>query len=577
EPVATLINLTKLVMFDFHFIRTSCFFGTDNPVLYFVGRLLTCPVACALLLCAWVLQKMLGRHKPFNTVLNQCGVMIFAFFLSITRATLIPFQCVENPNGTSSMMLHPGIICYQSEEHALFAALSVVGVVTQPLAILVLATYVIFTYPSRVAGGKGLRFSTRYRFLLHRFKPSSYYYGLVLLYRNAIIALLPTVLVGVPEVQVPLMGIMLLAVQNLSLQTAPWRTQMANRVDMLLTDLLLVTLLSAGPLLLLDEASSTAVLGWLLCVPILSILLVVLLGFLRLAVKAIRQKREKLYDIFLCHHKAGGGSLSRLMKLVILQHSSARVFLDSDQLQNLDLLFDIIRTSTKNVVVVLTGELLSRSWCAGEIVTAWKNDIHTVPLLCEGFERLSDEAQKQIPSLWTPHQVAQLASYGIQLDDVNLAYSWLQHELTPLQMARFGPVCGREKVVVELMNVCGLSSRRTTSKTAGHVSRPRILILSSYMEAEYLSACEVFQILLQAHLHVECEVVHDFQQIATCKPFAYYLIALLFRGILRDEDFIKLLLYATQTCTSSKRALELVPVVADSNFEVPNVDGYWAL
>ena len=55
-------------------------------------------------------------------------------------------------------------------------------------------------------------------FLLHRFKPSSYYYGLVLLYRNAIVALLPTVLVDVPEVQVPLMGIMLLAVQNLSLQ-----------------------------------------------------------------------------------------------------------------------------------------------------------------------------------------------------------------------------------------------------------------------------------------------------------------------------------------------------------------------
>ena len=62
------------------------------------------------------------------------------------------------------------------------------------------------------------------------------------------------------------------------------------------------------------------------------------------------------------------------------------------------------------------------------------------------------------------------------------------------------------------------------------------------MEAEYLSACEVFQFLLQAHLHVECEVVHDVQQIATCKPFAYYLIVLLFRGILRDQDFIKLLL-----------------------------------
>ena len=95
--MATLINLTKLVMFDFHFIRTSCFFGTDNPVLYFVGRLLTCPVACALLLCAWILQKMLGRPKPFNTVLNQCGVMIFAFLKWVAGNRTSALTCLSLP------------------------------------------------------------------------------------------------------------------------------------------------------------------------------------------------------------------------------------------------------------------------------------------------------------------------------------------------------------------------------------------------------------------------------------------------------------------------------------------------
>lgn len=52
------------------------------------------------------------------------------------------------------------------------------------------------------------------------------------------------------------------------------------------------------------------------------------------------------------------------------RHSSTvRVFLDRDQLENLDFLFDVVRTSTRNVVVVLTPELLKRVWCAGEIAT----------------------------------------------------------------------------------------------------------------------------------------------------------------------------------------------------------------
>lgn len=568
QPVRTLIDLTKIMMFDFHFVRTSCFFGTDSPVLYFVSRLLTCPIACILLICSWVLNKMLGRRKPFNTVMNQCGLLIFAFFLSITRSTLIPFQCVTSPNGSSSMLLHPGIICFESKDHALFVWLPVAGIVTQPVAVLGLATYVICSYPSQVASGKGQRFATRYRFLLHRFKPDAYYYGLVLLYRNALVALMPTVLVGIPEVQVPLMGMILIAVQNLQIHTAPWRTGLANLVDVLLTDLLLVILLSAGPLLLTDKTQSATVLGWLLCIPVLSMLLVALVGFEKLALKHI-QWNTKLYGIFLCHHKAGGGSLSRLLKILISQHSSTRVFLDSDELENLDMLFDIVRTSTKNLVVVLTPELLSRSWCAGEIVTAWKNGIATLPLVCDGFEPLSDEAQKLIPTLWTPHQKVQLASYGVEMDDVNAAYGWLQHELTSLQMPRFGPVSSREDTVVKLLNICGVSSHGRPS----NLSRPRILIVSSLLEAEFLSTCEVFQHLLQVELNVECAVVHGMYQMTSFKRFAYYLLVLLFRGIFLDQDFNKLLLSASTACPASRRTLEMVPVIADANFDYPGIGG----
>ncbi|CAE7805471.1 Tg [Symbiodinium sp. CCMP2592] len=84
------------------------------------------------------------------------------------------------------------------------------------------------------------------------------------------------------------------------------------------------------------------------------ILVMALLGFLRAIVHHFRKRCP--CGIVLCHHKGGAGSLCRLMKLVIARHSPTRVFLDCDQLENLDYLFEIVRTETKSVVVVLDGE-----------------------------------------------------------------------------------------------------------------------------------------------------------------------------------------------------------------------------
>ena len=82
----------------------------------------------------------------------------------------------------------------------------------------------------------------------------------------------------------------------------------------------------------------------------------------------------------------------------------------------------------------------AKVWCGGEITTAWKNNITTVPLVCDGFLPLSDEAQKLIPTLWTPQQKQILANYGVEIEEVHAAYAWLQNDLMSIQMPRFGPV-----------------------------------------------------------------------------------------------------------------------------------------
>ena len=127
--------------------------------------------------------------------------------------------------------------------------------------------------------------------------------------------------------------------------------------------LLLLILLGAAPMLSLDFERSSVVFGWILCIPIIGILL---LGTGILACAIFKHiERRCLFGVFLCHHKGGAGSLCRLLKILIARHSPTRVFLDCDQLEKLDLLFDIVRTCTKSVVVVLTPEVLKRVWCAG--------------------------------------------------------------------------------------------------------------------------------------------------------------------------------------------------------------------
>ena len=130
--------------------------------------------------------------------------------------------------------------------------LAVIGVLSQPVAFLTVATYATVMYPSWVASGRGLRLLNRYRFLFHRFKSERYYYGLVLLCRNGLVALLPIVAVDLLEVQVPAMGLILMVSLVLLAGTCPWRTQQANQVDLLLTGLLLLILLGVAPLLKLD-------------------------------------------------------------------------------------------------------------------------------------------------------------------------------------------------------------------------------------------------------------------------------------------------------------------------------------
>lgn len=444
HPVRYLIEFTKILTFDLDLIKISCLFGRDSPTLVFVGQLLVCPLGIAFFIVCWLISNCRGRSLSLDAILNLSGILIFALFISISLVVLDPLRCAKNPDGSRSMVSNPGILCFDSDEHTGLVILAILGILAYPVAILTWATYTTLRYPARVASGRGLQLVHRHRFLFQRFKTERYYYGALLLWRNILVAVFPVIFAFIPEIQLQFLGGLLILFGALQIRMWPWRTDLANYIDLVISSILQVVLLGVAPMVTHDETKSMKAMGWILAVSVLSPLVV---GLAAICYSWLRHYRpEKSFGIFLCHHKGGAGSLCRLLKLVVAKHSNTEVFLDSDQLEDLDLIFDTIRVKTKSVVVVLTSDLLKRMWCAGEIVTACKNRVRTVPLICDGYQPLKlDTKEEEIETFWTVQQKQILAYHGINMSDVHSAYLWLRDDLEPLHLARFGTPSQREE------------------------------------------------------------------------------------------------------------------------------------
>merc|ERR1719401_3109281 len=115
--------------------------------------------------------------------------------------------------------------------------------------------------------------------------------------------------------------------------------------------------------------------------------------------------KGKQYGAFLCHHKGGAAVLGRYFKMKMAKVSSVEVFLDCDQLDDLDNLFDAVRQDTENLVILLTKETLYRMWCAGEVATAVNNNINIAPVACDDYVQLDEEALARFDNdVWTEEQ-----------------------------------------------------------------------------------------------------------------------------------------------------------------------------
>ena len=286
-----------------------------------------------------------------------------------------------------------------------------------PLAFLALCTWVSVSLPKRLYEGDTVFLNT-FSFLLFRFRPGAHSYVLVLLLRNFALAVVPVI----PDVAFQLFSsaAVVMACVLFCLSMSPWAVHQANHLDVAMhAGLLFILLLAALQTNRVDEM----IVGQLL-LAVFSGMMCAFLGASAWSLRLCAVRLRKPFQFFLCHHKVGGGAFCRLLKVRLLSREQVArdVFLDSDNLQDLSLLFGVVAEKTETLVVLCTREILRRPWCVGEMTTARLHSIDTILVIFPQFEHPSRTFIEDYASV---EGVQSLAPFGISVEMAQQTLWWL--------------------------------------------------------------------------------------------------------------------------------------------------------
>eukprot|EP00930_Biecheleria_cincta_P028769 TRINITY_DN20054_c0_g1_i1.p1 TRINITY_DN20054_c0_g1~~TRINITY_DN20054_c0_g1_i1.p1 ORF type:complete len:712 (+),score=108.49 TRINITY_DN20054_c0_g1_i1:313-2136(+) len=432
-------------------------------------------------------------------------------------------------------------------------------------------------YPSRISSGHGIGVVSCYRFLFHRFQPDRYYFGLIYLTRNALVALLPVALTTQPALHVVAMGSVLVLSLTVVTLLMPWRTRLANQADMAMGHTLVFIMLAAGPMLVIDQSGgeliASIMLAFLcLALPTVAFVCVCLLMYARIATNSF-------YDVFFCHHKKAAGSCVRFLKMLLQQKAQLRAFLDSDELQHLDELLDVVRSKSKNLLIVATPEILRRPWCLAEITVASETKLPTFALECDQCVFPCDEVEEILKRLTgEPRHI--MISAGITDELITKALQPLE-ECCKIRLDRFGSWQEHEQAVQEIVACCKMRRRGClfNSDSDGdaialnpdyhNIRKANVLIIGATKDAEGLALSRIILVLLQRGLQVEVGILMSPNQVWQQMPSALYVVVLLQSSIVQDPDCAASLLLLSQLSIDSNRNLRLITIRVDTAFEMP--------
>lgn len=426
EPVLSLTKVIAVIGFKLEVLNISCAMPDSNVISLFLGKMMIFPFLSLVLGCLlFCMKRFLKLKVTVDSGINSLGLLYMVLFMTLSVVALEPFQCLDSPNETSSMSSNPSVLCDGNATFVSLAIVGVLGLIVYCVFLFAMLVYVTLQYPVWIASGQGAMVMRRYRFVFQRFSVECYYFAPFYLMRNFLLALLPVIFANHGHRQIFGFSIVLLAFGFLQAMLQPWRGRLPNYLDALVTACLVLSLI--GACLLLPRSKGTQTLMQLDMQFVLCGLVILSMGAFSVIMVMHFWKRflpTAPYIAFLSHHKGGCAAGARLLKMDLERFTGGKIFLDSDNLDNLEFLLHMVRSSSQSVVVLLTRETLRRPWCAGELATAQQN---SVPMICVAYDDYQDPEDEELTvqglkNVWSAENFAQVALQGVTLEHVLEAY-----------------------------------------------------------------------------------------------------------------------------------------------------------
>eukprot|EP00913_Durusdinium_trenchii_P024135 g22662.t1 len=253
-----------------------------------------------------------------NKTISTTGQFLQVGFTTMCNVGLMPFMCYRHPTNEQSILKYPNVFCGTAEHWIMrgFGAL----VIFLAFSFFIAACYAAYQAP-RWSGKPRL---AAIRFLIFRFRPNVWYFGLVLLARGPLLSMPGVIATNMPSLQLTLMHMILLGSLCLQLWFLPWKSPILNFVDGLSVSLLVMLL--AGSLGYADSSGEDAARVLAIFGTVISSLMVVILaGMVTLGLCA------------LCYRSALGSSKelpsTRKMSILggpLLEENEARLWTEAE-------------------------------------------------------------------------------------------------------------------------------------------------------------------------------------------------------------------------------------------------------
>jgi len=224
------IKVMSIFLMDFEMLALECAYDTPaatprystSVMFFFIMEL----IIASLFVCSRLLPAK-WRWEGGKT-LNVMGQFLQVGFTSMVCTALIPTMCYSHPNAEKSLLKFPHVVCGTSEHNVMMT----IGL---PLLLLTAGFYAACIFSAvvapRMAKDGCAPFMQSVRFLLFRFRPDVWWWGLVLMMRAMLMSLAPVIATDDPRVQMVFMGLIIATFLALQVYFWPWKVPLLNLLD----------------------------------------------------------------------------------------------------------------------------------------------------------------------------------------------------------------------------------------------------------------------------------------------------------------------------------------------------------